>query len=385
LRKLAIITSHPIQYNAPVFKLLAERKKLKIKIFYTWEDSHQGIYDKKFAKRITWDIPLLEGYDFKFVKNTSIDQGTHHYFGLKNPDLNHEIESWGAEAILIFGWSFHSHFKAMRYFKGKIPVYFRGDSTLLDEKPGIKTFLRRIWLKFVYHYIDFAFYVGTNNKNYYLKHGLKNQQLIFAPHAIDNERFYDMIDEYELKATEWKKELGISTENLVFLFAGKFEPIKNPTFYIKAANILHAKAYTFLIVGDGRLKNQLEMETDKNSQIIFLPFQNQSLMPVLYRMCHVFVLCSVSETWGLSVNEAMACSKPVLVSDKVGCAVDLVRNGENGFVFKSGDMDDYVAKIKLFNSENCIKFGNNSKKMIDNFSFEKLCISIENAINHYPA
>ena len=131
MRNLAIITSHPIQYNAPLFKLISERKKIKIKVFYTWEQSKEKVFDEKFGKEINWDIPLLEGYDYTFVKNISKKPNSGSFKGVINPTLNKEIENWKADAILVFGWNHHSHFKAMRYFKGKIPVYFRGDSTLL--------------------------------------------------------------------------------------------------------------------------------------------------------------------------------------------------------------------------------------------------------------
>ena len=163
MKKLAVIITHPIQYYSPLFKLLTERKNMQIMVFYTWEQSKEKIYDKKFDREIQWDIPLLEGYDYTFVKNISKKPGSGTFKGVINPTLIKEIKSWKADAIMAFGWNHHSHLRAMRYFKGKIPVYFRGDSTLLDEAPGIKTILRRIWLKYVYRFIDFALYLGTNN------------------------------------------------------------------------------------------------------------------------------------------------------------------------------------------------------------------------------
>lgn len=378
MKKLAIITTHPIQYNAPIFRLLAERNKIRIKVFYTWENSRDKVYDKKFGREIKWDIPLLEGYDYKFVKNISKDQGSHHYKGIDNPTLNKEIEKWDADAVLIYGWKFKSHFKTMRYFKGKIPVFFRGDSTLLDEVGGLKSKLRRIVLKKVYKNIDFAFYVGTNNKKYFLKHGLRDKQLIFAPHAIDNDRFYDKDNKFEEKAKKWRQELGVKDKDIVFLFVGKFEAKKNPMLLIESAKKL--PEYKFLFVGNGELED--DMKTNAGKNVLFLPFQNQSIMPVVYRLGDVYVLPSKGpgETWGLAVNEAMACGKAVLVSDKVGCAVDLVENNENGYIFKSNDLNDLIKKIKLF--ENSLKkFGEKSFKIIKNWSFKIIVETIEEKVD----
>src|SRR5687767_11380417 len=95
IRKLAIITTHPIQYYAPLFKLLNQRGRIAIKVFYTWSQSAKGPnFDPGFGKKIEWDIPLLNGYDYTFVKNTSSKPGTHHFKGIINPTLNAEVEQW---------------------------------------------------------------------------------------------------------------------------------------------------------------------------------------------------------------------------------------------------------------------------------------------------
>ena len=126
--KLAVISSHPIQYNAPFFKLIAKSNNLQIKVFYTWGDSVLGNkYDPGFGKSINWDIPLLEGYEYLFEKNIATKPGSHHYAGIDNPELMDHIKEWQADAILVYGWAFKSHFQCLRYFHKKIPVYFRGD------------------------------------------------------------------------------------------------------------------------------------------------------------------------------------------------------------------------------------------------------------------
>ena len=181
--RLAIITTHPIQYNAPLFKLLSERSKIQIKIFYTWGETALNKFDPGFGKNIEWDIPLLNGYEYSFVKNISSNPGSHHFSGIDNPGLVKAIEAWEADAVLVYGWAFKSHLKVMRYFHKKIPVFFRGDSTLLGQKSLFKKIFRTIFLKWVYSYADKALYVGTHNKNYFLQNGLNDAQLVFVPHA----------------------------------------------------------------------------------------------------------------------------------------------------------------------------------------------------------
>ena len=338
MKKLAIITSHPIQYNAPLFALLAMENQIDLKVYYTWGvDSNKEKYDRDFQQNIKWDIPLLEGYHYQFLNNISKDPGSHHFKGIINPDLNQEIEKWGADIVWVWGWAFDSHLKALRYFKGTKEVWFRGDSTLLDEPLGfsVKKILRRVFLTWVYRHVDKAFYVGTHNKAYFLKHGLKEKQLVYAPHAIDNDRFADPTGEYANHAKNWRKELSITDDQQVILFAGKFETKKNPFFLINLAKELPSNEYKIVFVGSGPLERDLKKQATENC--IFLGFQNQKMMPIVYRLADIFVLPSVGpgETWGLAINEAMACGIPVIASDKCGGAIDLIKSC-SGIIIKDG-------------------------------------------------
>lgn len=379
-KRLAIITSHPIQYNAPLFKLLAERGVIDIKVFYTWGEAVlQNKFDPGFGKTIQWDIPLLDGYDHVFVKNIAASPGSHHFKGIDNPSLIKEIENWKADALLLYGWAFKSHLKLMRYFKGKIPVYFRGDSTLQGNRNKLKTIARTIFLKWVYRHVDKALYVGTQNKNYYLRHGLKTQQLVLAPHAIDNERFGNNDELLSENAKEKRKALSIPGGVTVFLFAGKLEPVKNPALIVAAAKELEKEPVHFIIAGNGMLEEGLKRNAGQN--VSFIDFQNQQQMPELYRMGDVFMLVSVSETWGLSINEAMASGRAVLVSDACGAADDLVEDSVNGYRFRSNDLNDLIKKIRLLADSNTgiKKMGNESLEKIQDWSYLKTAAAIEAA------
>ena len=378
--RLAIITTHPIQYYTPVFKLLNQNPNISVKVFYTWGEKGLEKFDPGFGKKIDWDIPLLDGYDFEWVKNTATDPGSHHFTGIINPDLINQIKTWQPDALLIFGWAYHSHIKAIRYFKNKIPVYFRGDSTLIDVQPGVKSILRSLLLKWVYRHIDHAFYTGTNNKAYFKKYGLKDDQLTFAPHAIDNDRF---AADNNSQAEEIRESLNISADDILVLFAGKLEQKKSPQMLLKAFLALNMPQAHLLFTGNGMLENLLKQEAGDNKNIHFIGFQNQSLMPAVYQACDLFCLPSKGpgETWGLAINEAMACGKAVLVSDKVGCAADLVTN-KNGMIFKSESIADLTSCLQelLTNKKRLHEYGQHSSALIKSWSFEKQVKTIENKL-----
>ncbi|MFC0514562.1 glycosyltransferase family 4 protein [Mucilaginibacter angelicae] len=367
--RLAIITTHPIQYYAPVFKLLQEQQGLEIKVFYTWGEKAKEKFDPGFGKAVSWDIPLLEGYPYQWALNTSPAPGSHHFKGIITPGLIQDIRNYAADALLVYGWAYAGHLKVIRHFKNRIPVFFRGDSTLLDKEKGIKQLMRTIFLKWVYRHIDHAFCVGSNNKAYFKKYGLKEKQLSFAPHAVDNERFGAPQTE---KAALIRRNLGIGPSALLILFAGKFEQKKSPQLLLDAFLTLNTPEAHLLFVGNGGLETRLKTRAAGKRNVHFLEFQNQSAMPAVYQACDLFCLPSAGpgETWGLAVNEAMAAGKAVLVSDKCGCAADLVKP-ENGLCFKNEDINDLITALKTLTASkvHLAGLGRASKALIENWSF----------------
>lgn len=352
-------------------------------MFYTWGQTKDGlVYDPDFNRSFKWDIPLLEGYETVFVENISAKPSAGTFYGIKNKDLINEIDGWAPDSLLVFGWSFYSHLQVLRHYKGKKKILFRGDSTLLDEPQGfsIKKILRRMWLRWVYRYIDVALYTGEDNRAYFLKHGLSNDQLFYAPHAVDNSRFAE--PEAEGKAKCLRKELSIPDSAFVYLFAGKLEPKKDPLLLIRTFQKITEHNVRLLIVGNGALEEEAKRVASEDSRILFLDFQNQQQMPVIYRLGDVFVLPSKGpgETWGLSVNEAMACGRAVLVSDRCGCAKELVK--ENGKVFCSGSEEDLLRGLTFFtNPENDLTLmGQASTTLIHSFSYTKIAMVIESII-----
>lgn len=326
-RQLAFIVSHPIQYYAPLYQRLALRKDLHIKVFFTWHGGEDAVFDVGFQSNIQWDLPLTEGYEFEVVPNTSGDPGTHRFLGLRNPSLVSRVFAWKPDAVHVTGWAWASHLMAMRALrKAGTPVLFRGDSHLLDtERRGDKWWVKQHVLKRVFSWPAALLCVGKANRRYYEAFGVEASRIFDCPHSIDVSRFQRDDHVFEQKAAQWRADLGLIGRR-TFLFAGKFEPRKRPLELMSAFRSLGESAGVLIMVGGGELTNDvMELANEAPERFRILPFQNQSLMPVIYRLGDVFVLPSAwGETWGLAVNEALACGRPVIVSDRVGCAADLV-------------------------------------------------------------
>jgi glycosyltransferase involved in cell wall biosynthesis len=327
-KRLAIIVSHPIQYYAPLHQRLASRDDLLVKVFFTWHSGQTAVEDRGFKIPVAWDIPLTEGYDFELVPNLSSEPGTHHFRGLRNPSLVKQVKAWRPDAVQVTGWAWQSHLLALRAFsKMGTPILFRGDSHLLDARQqGARWRFKRAILKRVFSWPAGFLVVGTANRLYYETFGVQANRLFRCPHSIDVIRFAEPADRHEQEARAWRRELQIPDDKCVLLFAGKFEHRKRPMELMRTVQSALDSNCLLIMVGGGELGAEVNaLAASDPTRFRVLPFQNQSRMPVLYRLGDLFILPSeFGETWGLAVNEALACGRPVLVSDRVGCAEDVV-------------------------------------------------------------
>jgi glycosyltransferase involved in cell wall biosynthesis len=319
MKRLAILSTHPIQYNAPLFRMLHEDDGIDLQVFFskTWD---QVKFDPDFQREIVWDIPLSEGYNHV----------THHASSKAGKNqLAEAIRDFDPAALLVYGWNFPGHLAVMRAFHGKVPVWFRGDSHLLNPTPRWKSLLRRGWLRNVYRNVNAAFPVGSANADYYLWSGLTPKQLHMAPHAVDL-AFWQRNDmERQVEAKKWRQSLGIPVQSRCVGFAGKLEPLKQVDLIIRST-LNSGMDHHAIIAGTGPLESSLLQDYGDHPKVHFVGFVNQSRMPVFYRMLDTLALASYSETWGLCVNESMACGTPCVVSDRAGCVQDIFLQSDYG-------------------------------------------------------
>lgn len=336
--RLAIVSTHPVQYNAPVFRRLAASGVVVPRVFYTWSQTENGeVPDREFGATVRWDVPLLSGYDFEFVRNVSRDPGRG-FLGIRTPGLPGAIDRWNCDALLVYGWNVAAHLGVLRRFRGRVPVFFRGDSTLLDPRAPVKRALRRALLRAVYRNVDVALAVGSNNADYFAWCGLPAGRIALAPHSIDVMRFAAEAPRRDAAALAWRRRLGIPDDRVVVLFAGKLVAKKAPALLLSSF-LERERGAHLVIVGSGELEPALRAASGARVDVHFLGFQNQGAMPEVYRLADLFVLPSVGpgETWGLALNEAMATGRAVAASSRVGGARDLVDEGRNGWTFAAGD------------------------------------------------
>lgn len=386
MKRLAIVCSHPIQYYAPWFQFLAKQNNLHIKLFYLWDFGVTKKEDADFKIPIEWDISLVEGYEYEFVPNISKYPGTHHFRGLNNPSLFDRVVSYSPDAVLLFGYNFLTHLSFLwQWRRKKVPLIFRGDSHRLLYNQGPKEMLKRWAITFLFKQFSAFLYAGKSNHDYFLYHGVAQKKLFYAPHAVDNERFFTNNVDLEKKAQLWRKELGIPQEDTVILFAGKFIEKKRPLDLLHAFLKIGIEKKALLFVGAGPLYEKLKNESAGHKNVYFSDFQNQSMMPCVYKAADLIVLPSygLRETWGLCINEAMCLARAVIVSSHVGCARDLVTPYHNGLIFKAGDVEDLARCLQeaLNDKARLKEWGKMGQQIIENYNYEVMTEGLFKALS----
>lgn len=350
--RLAILATHPIQYLAPWFRHLSTLFDLEVLYMHQQDPAGQGAAG--FGINFEWDVPLLDGYRYRWLKNVSPRPGLQTFEGCDTPELFDLVTTQNYDALLVLGWNKKSFIQGVRAaWRNKVPVISRGDSQLVTRRSLLKRALKYLPYRWLLPRIDAHLYVGKRNREYLKHYGVRDEQLFFSPHFVDNEFFAEGAERARSSGAtrSIRQQFGIPAEACVALFAGKFLSRKRVGDFVTASLRVASRRldYHALLIGDGPLRSELESLASKdNKHIHFGGFRNQTSMPAFYATADVLVLSSDDETWGLVVNEAMACGLPAIVSNGVGCAADMIDVDLSGWIFPPRDIAALVDLLVRF-------------------------------------
>ena len=343
--RLAYLVSHPIQYQAPLLRRIAQEPDIDLTVFFGSDFSVKGYQDKGFGVEVRWDTPLLEGYRSKFL-HALRDNGTASVTSPISVGLSRELA--GFDVVWVHGYSTINQLHGMLAAKAAgVPVLLRAESWLSDRpRTGLKLMLKRAYFAALRHLVDGVLAIGTHNTDYWRHYFGELFPVFLMPYSVDNDYFQRRSAEVRDGRGALQAELGLEPGRPVILFASKLQVRKHCGDLIEAYARLSPAAGSepepyLVIVGDGEERAALEKRaaaTGFNS-IRFCGFRNQSELPRFFDLCSVFVLPSRHEPWGLIVNEAMNASRAVIVSDDVGCQVDLITDGVEGCVYPVRDVE----------------------------------------------
>jgi glycosyltransferase involved in cell wall biosynthesis len=389
--RVAYVATHPIQYQAPLLRLLSEAG-IDLHTFFLSDYSLHEHRDKGFNRTVQWDIPLTEGYSWEVLPCVGMGRSMAARPWWPISGLKARLASRHFDAVWVHGWGHIGLRQAVKAANAlHIPVLLRGES--IPRQPNaqrsLKLRLRNRFVRGLLQRVAACLCIGSLNRQFYREFGFSDERLFSMPYAVDNERFQTRCAEVAPLREMLRRTLKLEAGRPVILFAGKFVPVKAPEVLLAAVrhlfNTSHAPRPYLLLVGDGPMRPLLEEQAAAlNGDVRFLGFKNQTELPAYYDLCDVFVLPSRFEPWGLVVNEAMNARKPVIVSDRVGAAPDLI-SPENGWIFESDDIARLAETLRAFCStspEKRAAMGNRSREIIDAWSFKEDLVGLLAALNH---
>jgi glycosyltransferase involved in cell wall biosynthesis len=344
---LAILSTHPIQYQVPLWQALAKEGSVPFEVWYLTSHGVDPSYDRQFGKSFAWDLDVLSGYPYRFLK-VNADSNVSSFSKLRLAErLGPLLREKEVSAIWLQGWQVLAYWQAAwQAHAYGVPVWLRGESNDLATTTLWKKPLKKMLLGQFFKRVERVLYIGEANRRFYAGYGIAPDRLHPAPYCVDNARFASQADELKSQRMDIRRSWKIPDEAFCVLFAGKFIEKKRPLDLVNALKdsrlAAQGRPLHALFVGSGELGNVLrdackvvydaEMETSRRlpgdlmrPAATFAGFLNQRDISKAYVAADSMALPSDHrETWGLVVNEAMASGLPCIVSDACGCAEDLV-------------------------------------------------------------
>lgn len=392
---LAILTTHPIQYQVPLWQALARDGQMPFEVWYLTDHAARMSRDREFGKSFAWDLDMLSGYPHRFLEVAPGGSPNSFWKCRFNEDFSERLRTSGVKALWVQGWQVAAYWQAVWAAKKLgVEVWLRGESNDLAPVPLWKRSIKRFLLGQFFHRVDHFLCIGAANRRLYENFGVPKHRMHAAPYAVDNERFAQQADALRGQRSEIRKQWGIPEDAFCVLFCGKFIPKKRPLDLVRAAKLLmndkRLPNVHLLFTGSGELGDQLrsacqvifdaeaphsaasplrldrgEGQGEVSKSLLtsaprsdlrpltsgtkpaasFPGFLNQTEISKAYVAADCLVLSSdYGETWGLVVNEAMASGLPCVISDRCGCAMDLGARGINS-VFSCGNVKELSERV----------------------------------------
>jgi glycosyltransferase involved in cell wall biosynthesis len=373
--RVLIVSSHPTQYSVPLYRLMVRHPKLDILVAYcSLQGAEKGL-DPEFGIEIAWDIPLLDGYPWVYVPNRSPRPCLGCFWGLFNPGLWRIISQNHWDAIVIYtGYVYASFWIVMVAAKMKgCALLFGTDAHEVRprDRRFWKTYLKTFLWPYIFRLADIVIVPSTGSVQLMRHIGIPDERIVLTPYVVNNDWWLKQASRADpaLIRALW----NIPCDAPVVLFCAKLQPWKRPQDVLRAFAQADVPNSYLIFAGEGPLRKSLEEEAQVLGvahRVRFLGFVNQSRLPDVYQAADILVLPSEHEPFGVVVNEAMLCGRPVIVSDRVGAKYDLVREGETGFVYPCGDIEALARILRevLPDRERLRKMGEAARKRMETWS-----------------
>jgi glycosyltransferase involved in cell wall biosynthesis len=323
--KLGFLVGHPTQFEGPFFRHASETGAAALTVLYVAADPSSSVYDPELRRTVSWGVNLLGGYEHK----TLPERGRLRWLW---SELRRERYDW----LIINGYTTWPYLCALAIARLRgIRTGLRIDSVLFNATGTGRRLMKRLIIVGLRRLFHRFFATGTLARDYLRHFGVDSTQLAWFPYNVDTAYFSAVAGQRRGERGPLRRELGIPEDARVVLVIAKFNPREAPWDLLHALRGLERTDVWAIFVGDGELRSALEAQARERA--VFTGYVPYAKLVDYYAAADVFVHAAANEPWGVSVHEAIACGLPVVASSRVGAAYDLIVQGENGFMYESGD------------------------------------------------
>lgn len=329
--RLVVLVTHPIQYYAPVYRCLAQRGNVGLRVIYLSDAGAKAHADPGFGRTVQWDLPLLEGYPYEVLQPGS-DITARTFWSTYAAGLAGALEHMRPDWLLLYGYASRMNWVAARCaHRHGVKVVYTSDSN--SRNPERLVPIKKIVVGHFFRRIDAFLSPSERNVEYLQRNGADPRKIRRAPFAIEVARFTPTGPADAPRAHD-------------FVWAGKFIERKRGVDFIRALELLAARSTAPInacMIGDGPQRDALLAEARKlpaHCTVNFQGFVNQREMPAALQAASTLVFSSEREPYGLMATEAAAAGLALIVADDIGCvgATVLARPGVNALTYRAGDV-----------------------------------------------
>jgi glycosyltransferase involved in cell wall biosynthesis len=360
--KLVIVTEIIAPYRIPVFNALAQRAEIDLHVVFLSENDPTLRHWRVYKDEIRFQYDVLPSWRQRW--------GRHNF--LINRGVQSALNRIQPNVLLCGGYNYLASWSAAYWGKNhRVPLLLWSESTDFDQRRGygVVELMKKRFLNLCAGYVV----PGRSSLNY-LKHLGITERLIFtAPNAVDAELFSGLAE--AVRANDPQVRTRRDLPPRYFLYVGRLVQAKGIFELLEAYAQLEAEIRCkvgLIFVGDGADHAKLAERASKISPgtIQFLGFMHREDLAEIYALADGFVFPTHSDPWGLVVNEAMACSLPVIATTVAGCTLDLVQDGWNGFVVPPCDVSQLTLAMERLaeDSEQRAAMGCRSRERIAAYS-----------------
>ena len=345
-RRLAIVVSHPIQHFVHLYRALAGREDLVVKVFFCSRIGLDAYFDTEMATTIQWAGSLTAGYDHEFLPESAAIAKIG-FREVNNPGISPALAAFRPDAVLLYGYAQLTQLRALAWcWWQKIPALMAGDGDNVQDRQTLRGRVRKFLLRAVLGRVAAFLTVGDQNEAMLAGLGQPGQKFFRTPFPIDEALYLGFRQRRGAERARIRRQHGIAEEAFVLLFVGKLSARKRPLDLAAACARLPgrpagSRPVALLYCGDGLERPALAAAIARQTmQAVLAGFVNVDQLPGYYCAADVLVHPSEHDPHPLVCSEAACIGLPMILSDRVGAAgpTDIALVGQNALVYPCGDV-----------------------------------------------